>query len=71
MWERYAWFAFPAFGLCVVGVVASYVWDSDYVLWPLLFAIGGCAVVFPLLVVRPLRAVLETLSHDADSGPED
>jgi hypothetical protein len=55
----------------VVGVVASYVWDSDYVLWPLLFAIGGCAVVFPLLVVRPLRAVLETLSHDADSGPED
>jgi hypothetical protein len=71
MWERYAWFAFPAFGLCIVGFVASYMWDSDYLWWPALFAIVGFAVMAPLQVVRPLRAVLEALKPGAERTQKD
>ena len=45
----------------MIGVVASYMWDSDYLWWPVLFAIVGCGVMVPLVAVRPLRAVLEAL----------
>ncbi len=67
MWERYAWFALPAFGLCFIGVVASYLWDDNYFWWPMLFAVLGCAAMIPLLVARPLRAVLAAFRHDESS----
>jgi hypothetical protein len=64
MWERYAWFAFPAFGLCLIGVVASFLWDEYYFWWPMLFAVLGCAVMIPIVVIRPLWAVLAAFRHD-------
>jgi hypothetical protein len=67
MWERYAWFAFPAFGLSAVAATASYIWDSDFLWWPALFALLGCAAMFPLVVVRPFLAILEALRHDDPS----
>src|SRR5262249_16017471 len=70
MWERYAWFAFPAFGLSLVGVVASCLWDDNYLWWPALFAVLACAVMVPLLLVRPLRAVLASLRPHESSEIE-
>jgi hypothetical protein len=66
MWEKYAWFAFPAFGLCLVGIVASYIWDDEWVLWPTLFAVLACVVMVPLVIVRPLLAVLAALRPDPE-----
>jgi hypothetical protein len=66
MWDRYAWFAFAAFGLCMVAMVASYLWDDDYLLWPTLFAVIACVVMIPLVVVRPLLAILAALRPDDD-----
>jgi hypothetical protein len=71
MWERYAWFAYPAFGLCLVGTVASYLWDDDYLVWPTLFGIAAFLVMAPLLLVRPLRAVLQAMRTDAESSTKD
>ena len=70
MWERYAWFAFPAFGLCLVGIVASYMWDDEWLLWPTLFAVLACVVMVPLVIVRPLLAVLAALRPDERPGPD-
>lgn len=71
MWERYAWFAFPAFGLCVVAATASYLWDSDFFWWPTFFGLLGFAAMFPLLVVRPLLAILSALGHDDEPSEAD
>ena len=70
MWERYAGFAFPAFGLCLVGSVASYMWDEEWLLRPTLFAVLACVVMVPLVIVRPLLPVLATLRPDDERpGP--
>jgi hypothetical protein len=61
MSEGYAWFATVVFALCLIGGVASYLWDDNYLLWPTLFAVVAVAVVAPLVVVRPLRAMLASL----------
>jgi hypothetical protein len=71
MWERYAWFAFPALGLCMVGGVASYMWDGDYLVWPTLFAVAGCLVMLPLVIVRPLQAVLHAMRSEQEPSSEE
>jgi hypothetical protein len=70
-WERYAWFAYPTFGLCLILSVASYLWDANYFWWPMLFVLLACAVMFPLVVVRPLLAILDALRPDAEPNQED
>ena len=70
-WERYAWFAFPAAGLCLIGSVASYLWDTNYLWWPILFALLACAVLFPLIVVRPFLAILDAMRPDPEPTHED
>ena len=69
MWERYAWFASAVFALCTVGAVASYLWDGNYLVWPFLFAVAASAAAIPLVVVRPLRAVIAAL-RPVDDGRE-
>jgi hypothetical protein len=71
MWQRYAWFAYPAFGSCLVAGVASYLWDDDYLWWPVLFGVIGCAVMAPLLVVRPTRDVLEVFRSGSATDADD
>lgn len=70
-WQRYAWWASVAFGLSVIGIVASYLWDSSYFWWPLLFVLLACAVALPLVVVRPLLAMVKVLRSGAEPPPTD
>ena len=70
-WEGYAWFAFPTFGLCLIGSVGSYLWDTNYFWWPILFIVVACAVMFPLVVVRPLLAILDQLEPSSEPTQED
>ena len=67
MWDRYAWVASAAFGLCVIGAVASYLWDPSFTWWPVMFVLLGTAFVFPLVVVRPLLAILSAFRDDPRS----
>jgi hypothetical protein len=65
MKEALAWIGYGALGLTMIGAVASYMWDDDYVWWPLLFAAIGCALLVPLILLPMFLAVFKT-----DSGPE-
>lgn len=67
MKEAYAWIAFGAFGLSMIGSVASYLWSDAYLRWPVLFAVIAFAFMVPLIVLPPFRAVLA--AFNTDSGP--
>lgn len=55
------WAAFIVFALCLVGVVAWPLW-SDNDLWSFLFAAIGIAVLFPVILVPPIRSVFKAFS---------
>jgi hypothetical protein len=67
MWHRYGWLASGAFALSVIGAVASYLWDSSFTQWPIAFVLVGTAFMFPLVVVRPVLAILAAFRDDSRS----
>ena len=67
MWDRYSWVAFGAFALCLIGAVASYLWDSSFTWWAILFILLGTAFMFPLVVVRLFNAILNAFGDEARS----
>lgn len=62
------WAAFVVFALCLVGTVAWPLW-SDNDLWMFFFGAVGIAVLFPVILVPPIRELLKAFS--ASPPPSD
>ena len=60
------WAAFFVFAMCMVGMVAWPLW-SDNDLWSFLFAGIGIAVLLPVILVPPIRALLKVFTTSAPS----
>jgi len=50
------WIAYCTFSLCMVASVASYLWDSGFFWWPIVFSAIGVTVMLPVLLGPLIRA---------------